>query len=391
MSAAPIVIAAGGTGGHVYPAMALANVLLGRGHRVVLASDARGAAIPGLDERIEPMLVRVEQLGRNPLALARSVIVLAAAFVVGSVRLRRLRPAVVVGFGGYSSVPIMLAAVAAGTPTLIHEQNAVLGRANRLLANRVNAVATSFAGTTRLTGAAAGRARVAGNPVRAGVVAVADAPYDTPSPDGRVGILVMGGSQGAHVFAEMVPAALARLSPAERERLEVVQQCRPEDLDATREAYEKLDMAAELASFFEDVPRRLVRADLVICRSGASTIAELCALGRPALLVPYPHAADDHQTSNARSVVRAGGAWLLPEDTLTPAVLATHLSRLLADPQALRAAAAASRRAGHPDAADRLADMVEGLMAARGDPVERNDTEAKDRPGADQLLREAMQ
>jgi UDP-N-acetylglucosamine--N-acetylmuramyl-(pentapeptide) pyrophosphoryl-undecaprenol N-acetylglucosamine transferase len=280
--------------------------------------------------------------------------------------LRALAPAAAVGFGGYPSVPTMLAATRSGVATLLHEQNAILGRANRLLAPRVGAIAASFAETGALPAAA--RAVVTGNPVRPPVVALAGAPYQAPG-DGAVNIVVIGGSQGARVLSQIVPAALALLGPALRGKLRLVQQARPEDLAELRHALEIGGIAAETAPFFDDVPVLLARAQLVIARAGASTVAELTAIGRPAILVPYRYAADDHQSANARALDAAGAAWVMSETDFTPEALARRIETVLAAPETLAAAAQAARRLGRPDAAQRLADLV--IAAAGGSNGER--------------------
>jgi UDP-N-acetylglucosamine--N-acetylmuramyl-(pentapeptide) pyrophosphoryl-undecaprenol N-acetylglucosamine transferase len=355
----PFVLAAGGTGGHMFPAEALARELLERGRDVALVTDRRGQAfgdrMPGValhriragrfDAGLVPKLVGVAELALGAIA-ARGL-------------LRRLAPAAVVGFGGYPSVPTMLAAAALGLPTVLHEQNAILGRANRLLAPRVHRIATSFAEVGSVRSADRGRVVFTGNPVRPAVTA---APYRPPA-EGPIHLLVLGGSQGARIFSEIVPAALALLPAALKERVAVAQQARPEDLEAARQAYESGGVAAEVARFFDDVPARLARAHLVVARSGASTVAELTVVGRPAILVPYPHAADDHQTANARALAEAGAAWLMPQPELTAAALSSRIAALLRAPTALVAAARAAASLGRPDAAAHLADLV---MATAG-------------------------
>ena len=295
--------------------------------------------------------------GTGIAARARGVCSLALGYLQARRILRMILPAAVVGFGGYASVPAVLAAQRSGRPSVIHEQNAVLGRANRLLARRADAIATSF---ERVSALPATRARITltGNPVRPAIAALADRPYLAPAPQAPFAILVLGGSLGARVFASVVPAAIAALDPALRQRIRLVQQCRRENLDATRAAYDALGMTVELAPFFDDVPQRLAAAHLVIARAGASTVAELAAAGRPALLVPYPHATDDHQTANAAALVSAGAAWLLPETEFTEAALAGRIAGWMNDPAPLATAAQRARSLGRLDAADRLADLV---------------------------------
>jgi UDP-N-acetylglucosamine--N-acetylmuramyl-(pentapeptide) pyrophosphoryl-undecaprenol N-acetylglucosamine transferase len=279
--------------------------------------------------------------------------------------LRRLAPAAVVGFGGYPSVPTMLAAAQLGLPALIHEQNAVFGRANRMLAPRAHRIATGFPETQGLRAADRGRTVHTGNPVRPPIQAVGTMPYAPPGE--TIELLVTGGSQGAHVFSEIVPPALAMLPAELRQRLHVAQQARPEDKDAVVAQYRELGIAADVDSFFTDMPERLRRAHLVICRAGASTIAELAAAGRPAVLIPYPHATDDHQTANARALAAAGGAWTIVQSSLTAGVLAERIASLLDDAAALTTAAERARGFGRRDAAERLCRLLLGLEG--GDAV----------------------
>jgi UDP-N-acetylglucosamine--N-acetylmuramyl-(pentapeptide) pyrophosphoryl-undecaprenol N-acetylglucosamine transferase len=352
------VLAAGGTGGHLFPAEALAARLLADGGTVYLTTDDRvdsfSERLPGVGIR----QVRAGRLGGGPLRAACGIADIALGIVQARRLLRQLRPAAVVGFGGYASVPTMLAAAQLGLPTVIHEQNAVLGRANRLLAPRAQAIATGFPETAGLRPQDRGRAVHTGNPVRPAILALGSAPYDPPSPAGAIQLLVFGGSQGASIFAELVPAALALLPEELRARIRLAQQARPEDRAAVVERLAAIGIAAEVESFFTDVPQRLARAHLVVCRSGASTIAELAAVGRPALLVPYPHAMDDHQSANARAFAASGGGWALPQADLTAAGLAERLAALFQDTAAMQLAAAAARRFSYDDAAERLASVV---------------------------------
>jgi UDP-N-acetylglucosamine--N-acetylmuramyl-(pentapeptide) pyrophosphoryl-undecaprenol N-acetylglucosamine transferase len=357
-----ILLAAGGTGGHMFPAEALAGALLARGYRVGLVTDRRGR---GFGDRLPAVEVhRISAggiAGGGALSRARGMVRIAFGLFQARGLLRRLEPRLVVGFGGYASVPAVLAAQRAGIATLLHEQNAVLGRANRLLAPRASLVACSFVSTAALGKAPS---RHTGNPVRAAIAALAEQPYAAPV--ARLRILVLGGSQGARVFSRLLPGAVALLTPATREKIAIVQQCRPEDLASVRAAYDGLGLPAELATFFDDVARRFGEAHLAICRSGASTVAELAAAGRPAILIPYPHATDDHQTRNAENFCAAGGGWLMPEADATPQRLAERISSLLAHPGALALVAAAARQAGRRDAAERLAELVGELAPANG-------------------------
>jgi len=262
-----------------------------------------------------------------------------------------------VGFGGYPSVPTMVAAAQLGCRTVIHEQNAVLGRANRILAPRADRIATAFEQVAMIQAADAARVVRTGNPVRPEIVAAAR-PYRAPGGDDPIEILVTGGSQGAAIFADIVPAALTALPEDQRGRLKVTQQCRENEVESVRRSYAASGIAAELATFITDMPDRLARAHLAICRSGASTVAELAAAGRPAIMIPYPHAIDDHQRENAARLCDAGGGWQLPQSDATAAALRELVASLLANPERLARAAACAARAGAPDAAERLADVV---------------------------------
>jgi UDP-N-acetylglucosamine--N-acetylmuramyl-(pentapeptide) pyrophosphoryl-undecaprenol N-acetylglucosamine transferase len=287
-------------------------------------------------------------------------------FVQARRLLRRLCPAAVVGFGGYASVPALLAAAQLGLPTLIHEQNAVFGRANRLLAPRAKRIETGFPAPIGLRTADCGRAIPTGNPVRPAIRTVGGTPYAPPENNGPIELLVVGGSQGARFFGEAVPPALVSLPAELRTRLRVSQQARPEDLPAVVAHYQAGGMVADIKSFFDDMPARLKRAHLVICRAGASTVAELAAAGRPAILVSYPHAMDDHQTANAAAFADAGGGWAIAQHEPSPAALAAQLAALLAEPARLVAAAAAARRFARDDAAEHLAGLVQSLVPGLG-------------------------
>ena len=353
-----MLLAAGGTGGHLFPAEALAVALAARGAMIELATDARAAGYGGKFPARAVHVIPSETLrGRNPFAYAKAGTVIGFGVAKAYGLIGRLRPAAVVGFGGYPSIPAVLAARLRGVPSVIHEQNGVMGRANRLLAPRVTAIATSFSGVLDGAPALAAKATRTGNPLRPAVIA-AIAPYAPPDPLGPLRLLAFGGSQGARIMADIVPPAVERLDPSVRARLTVVQQARAEDIDRVRATYARLDLAAEVAPFFVDLPARVAAAHLVVSRSGASTVAELAALGRPAVLVPLPHALDQDQLANARVLEKAGGAILLRQDAFTPERLAREIAALAADPARLAAMAAAARSAGTPDAAERLADLV---------------------------------
>ncbi|HVM78131.1 MAG TPA: undecaprenyldiphospho-muramoylpentapeptide beta-N-acetylglucosaminyltransferase [Stellaceae bacterium] len=355
-----VVLAAGGTGGHIFPAEALARALLSRGRKVALMTDSRGETFGQRFPDVALHRIRAGRFGGGIFRKALGLAELALGTLEAGRRLRVLVPSAVVGFGGYPSVPTMLAATRQRLPTVIHEQNALLGRANRLLAPRVRRIATSF---TEVAGIrAADRARIVetGNPVRPAIAALRGTPYIASRGEEAFELLVLGGSQGARILSEVVPAALARLDAALKRRLRLSQQARPEDLDAVRAAHAASGIAAEVRPFFEDVPERLARAQLAITRSGASTVAELTVLGRPAILVPYLYAADDHQTANARALESAGAAWVMPQAEFTADALAARLTALMNAPETLAEAAKRALALGRPDAAERLADLVLG-------------------------------
>ncbi len=361
--AAPLVLlAAGGTGGHLFPAEALADALQKRDAVIDLATDARAAhfKFPARNVHVIPSATL---RGRNPFSVARTAALLTLGTAKAWSMLGRVRPAVVVGFGGYPTVPPLLAAAMRGIPTVLHEQNGVMGRANRLLAPRVTTIATGFRTLARLDPKLQSKITFTGNPVRREVIAAAATPYAAPQAGGKLRLLVFGGSQGARVMAEIVPVAIERMSAELRARLAVVQQARAEDLDAVRATYARLGLAAETAPFFPDLPARMAAAHLIISRSGASTVAELSAIGRPALLVPLPHALDQDQFANAGVLEEAGGAIRIEQRDFTPERLAAEIAALAGDPGRLARMAQAAKSAGSIDAAERLADLV--LKVAR--------------------------
>jgi UDP-N-acetylglucosamine--N-acetylmuramyl-(pentapeptide) pyrophosphoryl-undecaprenol N-acetylglucosamine transferase len=352
-----ILIAAGGTGGHMFPALALGRALRGRGCPVTLVTDRRGARFVGDD--LPCTVVSAGSPSGSLAARVRGVAQLARGVVQSLAALRRERPAATAAFGGYASVPAAMAAAIARVPLLVHEQNAVFGRANRLIARFARTVALSFEPTAELPAQPGLRRLLTGNPTRPEFAAR----LAPTAPSDRFRVLVLGGSQGARVFSDVVPAAVALLPAELRARLELAQQCRPEDLDRVRAAYAELGCTVELASFFSDVPERMAAVDLLVSRSGASTVAEILALGRPSLLVPYLHAADDHQTANARALAQAGAAVMVPQPELTPGRLALELENLMETPARLAEMSARSRALARPDAVERLLDAVLALAA----------------------------
>jgi UDP-N-acetylglucosamine--N-acetylmuramyl-(pentapeptide) pyrophosphoryl-undecaprenol N-acetylglucosamine transferase len=360
------MLAAGGTGGHLFPALALAQELHRRAIAVDLVTDMRAARFG--EEFPARAIYRVPAAtltGRSPVAAARTAWMLTRGVAAALKLLGEAKPNAVLGFGGYPAFPPLVAAWLRRIPTALHEQNAVLGRANRALAPCVTAIATSFAETRHLSGKVSARVRLTGNPVRDAVLTWSQRAYATPGPDGPFSLLVFGGSQGARFFSDILPPALALLAPELRANLFVVQQCRKEDLARVEAAYQSQGVRAHLATFFANLPEEMAKAHLVIGRAGASTTAELTVIGRPAILVPLPHAVDDDQLQNASRLAAAGGAWCMPQRELNPERLAGAIGRLLAAPALLAEAAAAAKRQSRPNAVLALADLVEELVGNR--------------------------
>jgi UDP-N-acetylglucosamine--N-acetylmuramyl-(pentapeptide) pyrophosphoryl-undecaprenol N-acetylglucosamine transferase len=355
------VLMAGGTGGHLFPAMSLAQELRRRGHVIHLMTDHRvssyGGDFPAREVHIVP--AATPSLG-NPVKFVRAGFTILGGIGTAMRQLRKIRPDAVVGFGGYPVFPPFIAASLLGIPGLLHEQNTVMGRANRALARFADLLALSF-DETRFADRFRVEKQVTGNPVRDTVRALAGTPYPPINDNEAIRLLVFGGSQGARIFADLVPPAIATLPVELRQRLLVAQQCRPEDLDRVAEAYRQAKVNVELAAFFDDLPERLARSHLVIARSGASTIADLAAIGRPAILVPLPGALDADQKNNALVLANAGGGWMMEQATVSPLSLGSRLTSLLGEPQTLVAAAAAAATLGRPNAVEGLADLAERL------------------------------
>jgi UDP-N-acetylglucosamine--N-acetylmuramyl-(pentapeptide) pyrophosphoryl-undecaprenol N-acetylglucosamine transferase len=355
------VLAAGGTGGHLIPAFALATELHQRGHHVALITDERGANIPGKPDFLTAHVLPAGRFGKNPLGWVAGVRAVMEGRAMALRLFEHFQPSAIIGFGGYPALPALLAATAAKLPSIVHEQNAVLGRVNRLLAGRVNAIATSYETVERLSPKHAAKVHLVGNPVRAEVLALRASDFPAFTDESLLRILVTGGSQGASILSQIVPDGLAMLPPALRQRLQVTQQCRAEDLEAVRKRYAEHDIPAELGTYFEDMHERLADAHLFIGRAGASTIAELTAVGRPAILVPLPIATDDHQAVNTREMVKAGGARMVRQDAFQPKELAKQIQAMAMNPQSLANAAHCAFNCGRPDAAKDLADLVESM------------------------------
>jgi len=358
------VLAAGGTGGHMIPAHAVAEELMARGHHVALVTDERGAKIPGIFQDAAVHVLPAGRMQGGPLGWIRGL----RGILNGRDMARRMygtfRPSVVVGFGGYPALPALLGALKDGIPTVVHEQNAVLGRVNRLLARKVNAIATAYPDVERLKPRYAHKVHLVGNPVRQEVLALRDEEFPALTDESVFRLLVTGGSQGASILSDVVPEGLSLLPISLRRRLQVTQQCRAEDIDRVRATYAEMEIPADLATYINDIPEKLNWAHLVIARAGASTLAELTVAGRPAILVPLPSAMDDHQTANVRELVEAGGARSIPQSRFTPVELAKQMQKMAMEPGALQNAARRAWNCGRPDAARDMADLLESIGTA---------------------------
>lgn len=353
------VLAAGGTGGHMIPAHALAAELKARGHGVLLITDERGARFPGLFEGVPVYILPAGRLGGGPIGWLKAL----ASVAKGRAQAKRLytehRPDAVIGFGGYPAFPALLAASALRIPTVLHEQNAVMGRVNRLLAGEAEAIGVAYDRIDRLKPRYSDKAVLVGNPVREEIARLGELPFPPFDEVAPLKILVTGGSQGATILSQVVPEGLGMLEPSLRRRLQVVQQCRPDDIERVRKQYAELGIPAELTTYIEDMAAKLADCHLMIGRAGASTIAELTAAGRPAILIPFAAATDDHQTANAREMVKAGGARAIQQSNFRPEAVARQIEALAMDPLALNNAAARALSVGRPHAARDLADLVE--------------------------------
>ncbi len=360
--AGTVLIAAGGTGGHLFPAEALAIALTARGWTIHLATDHRveayGQDFPAAKVHIIPSAT----ITKAPLEAARAIVQLAKGMIKARGVIKTVKPDVAIGFGGYPTLPPLLAATLMRVPTIIHDQNAVLGRANRFLAKRVTALATSFAAVGGAEGLA-GKMVETGNPVRPMVLKAAERAYTDRWAGDSFHLLVFGGSQGARFMSDLVPPALGRLPEVLRKRVKVVQQCRPEDMERVAATYRQMGVEAELAPFFRDLPERIAASHVVVSRAGASTVAELAVIGRPAVMIPLPHALDQDQKANAEILAKAGGGWMVEQKDMSPERLAHDLAEMIGHPDRLAAAAKAAKAVGRPDAVERLADLVERVAA----------------------------
>lgn len=358
-----ILISAGGTGGHIFPAEALAKDLIGRGYHVALATDSRGAKYKNFAGGIPTHVLKSGALKSGLFSKVQSVLSLGVGVLQANILLSKLKPLVVIGFGGYPSFPSVYAAQKKKIPTIIHEQNAIIGKANAFLSHKADRIALPVANIEGLSEEDKIRTVVTGNPVRDDIAALYSKPYPALDQDGVLRILVIGGSMGASVFSKVIPDMVGHLSPAYKGRLEIIQQCRAEDIDDVRKRYLEAGVKAELEIFFENMAERLATCHLVISRSGASTVAEVTTAGRPAIFVPYPHHKDQQQKRNADAVFDAGGAWVMTEDGFNVKSLQARIEAFLQSPETLFTAAENARACGKPDAARRLGNLVTALAS----------------------------
>lgn len=353
-----IILTAGGTGGHMFPAEALGRDLISRGYNVEFVTDTRGEVYKDSLKDMKLHTIRASSLKGGIFGKVASAFSMAIGYFQAKNIVDKSEPSVVVGFGGYPSVPSVLAAQRKNIPTIIHEQNAILGKANAFLAPKADRIALSLPYVQGLDEVDAVRAVVTGNPVRPEFSELYSKPYPAIDTDSKIRIFVMGGSLGATVFSDVVPFALKKLDVVYRKNIEIVQQCREEDLERTKAAYQEAGIQAELKTFFTDVSDQLQKCHLVIARSGAGTVAEVTTAGRPAIFVPYPWHADQQQKINAESVAEAGGAWVMLQSGFTEEALAARIETFMHNPETLFRAAEASRTCGRPDASRKLGNLV---------------------------------
>lgn len=363
MEAKQILISAGGTGGHMFPAEALARDLIGRGYRVALATDIRGRQYQPFADGVPIHVLKSGAMKSGIFSKIKTVLSLGIGYFQARSLIDKLNPAVVIGFGGYPSFPAVYAAQKKNIPTIIHEQNAILGKANAYLAPKADRIALSWNNVESIEESDAVRCVVTGNPVRPDIAALYNKPYPALEQDGPLRILVLGGSQGASVFSDILPAMVDNLSAAHKARLEITQQCREEDLERVTQAYLEAGVKADLAPFFDDVAKRLEQCHLVIARSGAGTVCEVTTAGRPAIFVPYPWHKDQQQKRNADAVFDAGGAWVMTQDGFTVEALLARIETFLQNPESLFNAAENARSCGKPDAARKLGNLVTALAS----------------------------
>jgi UDP-N-acetylglucosamine--N-acetylmuramyl-(pentapeptide) pyrophosphoryl-undecaprenol N-acetylglucosamine transferase len=354
-----VVIAAGGTGGHVFPGIATAEALNALGHSTILATDSRGKAYQG---NVRRELIAASSLRGGAWLKVKGLLSIIRGILQASLLLHREKIDLVIGFGGFPSLPTLIAAKLMGCPIVLHEQNAVLGKANRIVAKFAQSIAVAF---ENVRYADSNKTVLIGNPIRAEIADSKNQTYNAPSANGPIRVLIFGGSQGARVFGDLIPTTMQLLPYEFRKRIKVVQQCRPEDIARVRAAYVNAEIEAEIAEFFHDMPERLEATHIVISRSGASTVAELTASGRPSLLIPYAAATDDHQTANAEALTSRGAAWCISENEASAEQLAEKLSKLFKHPGKLSNAANAAKAAARTDAAVALANFVETILKTK--------------------------
>jgi UDP-N-acetylglucosamine--N-acetylmuramyl-(pentapeptide) pyrophosphoryl-undecaprenol N-acetylglucosamine transferase len=363
VEAKQILISAGGTGGHMFPAEALARDLIGRGYRVALATDVRGKKYEPFADGVPVYVLKSGAMKAGLLSKIKTVLSLGIGYLQARKLIDKLKPAVVIGFGGYPSFPAVYAAQKKNIPTIIHEQNAILGKANAYLAPKADRIALSWNNVESIDESDAVRSVVTGNPVRPDISALYNKPYPALEQDGVLKILVLGGSQGASVFGEILPQVVDNLSRAHKARLDITQQCIDADIEQVRQSYTDAGVKAELATFFSDVAAKLEECHLVIARSGAGTVCEVTTAGRPAIFVPYPWHKDQQQKRNADAVFDAGGAWVMTQDGFTVEALLARIETFLQNPEALFNAAESSHSCGKPDAARKLGNLVTALAS----------------------------
>lgn len=349
------IVTTGGSGGHIFPAEAISQALIGKGFDVVFVTDKRGKAFQGLKGVKVYNLMAEHVMGRSFFGKIVGAFKLYCGAVQALFLLKKLKPAVVVGVGGYASLPAVLAAHLWHIPVVLHEQNAVLGRANRVLAHNTRLIALSFEPTLRVPNDI--RTVLVGMPARTDVLARANAPY--PLTDDGFRLLIFGGSQGASFFSKRLPEAF-KLLPAEvTAKMHVTAQVRAEDMEKTQELYKGIPFkSVTLKSFFDNMPELIEKSHLIIGRAGASTITEAAIIGRPAILIPLPSSADNHQMENAKRFSDAGAGWLMSEGNYEPEKFAARLAQMVGEPEILYQAGTQAHKIALPDAAEKMADVV---------------------------------
>lgn len=361
----PIILAAGGTGGHIYPAISVARALIKRTRNIAIITDDRGTLFSQYDLNTDIYYIKASSPSGGLLRKLIGLGLLGVGFFQARSILKKIQAVAVIGFGGYPSVPTMCAAAQIGLPTIIHEQNAVMGRANRFLAPTVKKIAVSYDQVKGISPKAISKVIQTGNPVREEISKIGDKVYTALDSKGKLNVLVFGGSQGAQILSKVVPSAIAALPKNKRSRVVVTQQCHPGDMDFVKSLYKTANIQSDLRPYFNDMPDRLSAASLVISRAGASTISELVAAKRPAILVPYPHATDDHQTANAVAITSSSAGWCISEDKFTIERLKLKIQQLIENPSLLNDAADNIKDLYKFNAAETLADILENTINQR--------------------------